>query len=126
MKLAAGASGIKGKGLDFIDYGYNYRLSEIQALMGWIQLLKLDHITAERNTIASEYNSLLRPLGFARQKTDDNVYHNIQSLIFTVPQDMSRDALINHLGNHNIESTLGTYCLSATSYYQDKYNDPTN
>ena len=124
VKLAAGASGIKGRGMDFVDYGYNYRMSEIQALMGWIQLLKLDHITAERNTIASQYNELLRPFGFAKQKTDDNVHHNIQSLIFTVPPGMSRDALIDHLGTHNIESTLGTYCLSATTYYLEKYNDP--
>ncbi|MDA9963513.1 aminotransferase class I/II-fold pyridoxal phosphate-dependent enzyme, partial [Gammaproteobacteria bacterium] len=44
VKLAAGASGIKGRGLDFIDYGYNFRMSEIQALLGWMQLLKLDEI----------------------------------------------------------------------------------
>lgn len=124
IKLAAGASGCKGRGLDFVDYGYNYRLSEIQALMGWIQLLKLDHITAERNTIASQYNELLQPFGFAKQKIDDNVHHNIQSLIFTVPPGMSRDALIDHLGANNIESTLGTYCLSATTYYLKKYNNP--
>ena len=37
---------------------------------------------------------------------------------------MSRDALIDYLDAHNIESTLGTYCLSATTYYLEKYNDP--
>lgn len=124
VKLAAGASGIKGRGLDFVDYGYNYRLSEIQALMGWMQLLKLDDITAERNTIANEYNALLAPFGFVRQKVDSNVHHNIQSLVFTVPPGISRDALIDHLGAHNIESTLGTYCLSATTYYLKKYDNP--
>jgi perosamine synthetase len=124
VKLAAGASGIKGRGLDFVDYGYNYRLSEIQALMGWIQLLKLDDITAERNAIADAYAAELEPLGFTRQKVDANVHHNVQSLIFTVPEGMSRDALIDHLASQNIESTLGTYCLSATTYYLEKYNDP--
>lgn len=124
VKLAAGASGIKGKGLNFVDYGYNYRLSDIQALMGWMQLLKLDKITAERNKIANKYNTLLRPLGFVRQKIDNNVYHNIQSLTFTVPSDMSRDGLIDYLTAHNIESTIGTYCLSGTTYYIEKYNNP--
>ena len=124
VKLAAGASGTKGRGLDFVDYGYNYRLSEIQALMGWIQLLKLDDITAERNTIANEYSALLEPLGFIRQKSDADVHHNIQSLIFTVPPGVSRDALIDHLEALNIESTLGTYCLSATTYYLEKYQNP--
>ncbi|MDG1166154.1 MAG: aminotransferase class I/II-fold pyridoxal phosphate-dependent enzyme [Porticoccaceae bacterium] len=123
IKLAAGASGIKGRGLDFVDYGYNYRLSEVQALMGWMQLLKLDDITEERNAIADEYAAVLEPLGFSRQKVDVNVHHNVQSLIFTVPEGMSRDALIDHLASKNIESTLGTYCLSATTYYLEKYND---
>ncbi|MDE0784626.1 MAG: DegT/DnrJ/EryC1/StrS aminotransferase family protein [Planktomarina sp.] len=123
IKLAAGASGVKGRGLDFVDYGYNYRLSEIQALMGWMQLLKLDEITAERNAIADAYAATLEPLGFNRQKVDANVHHNVQSLIFTVPTGMFRDALIDHLASQNIESTLGTYCLSATTYYLGKYND---
>jgi dTDP-4-amino-4,6-dideoxygalactose transaminase len=123
IKLAAGASGIKGQGLDFIDYGYNYRMSEIQALMGWTQLLKLDEITKARNVLAREYAGLLKPMGFSSQKVDCNVHHNIQSLIFTVPPSVSRDALIDYLASHNIESTLGTYCLSATTYYLKKYDD---
>ena len=123
IKLAAGAYGLKGRGLDFVDYGYNYRMSEIQALMGWKQLLKLDEITTERNAIANEYAAVLEPLCFTRQKVDANVHHNVQSLIFTVPEGMSRDALIDHLGSHDIESTLGTYCLSATTYYLEKYNN---
>lgn len=126
VKLAAGASGIKGKGLDFVDFGYNYRMSEIQALMGWTQLLKLDEITAERNLIAEQYALILEPLGFKRQKVDTNAYHNIQSLIFTVPEMISRDAVIEHLLTHNIESTLGTYCLSGTTFYRKKYNDLQN
>jgi perosamine synthetase len=124
VKLAAGASGMKGRGLDFVDYGYNYRLSEMQALMGWVQLLKLDDITLERNVIADEYAAVLEPLGFNRQTVHANVHHNVQSLIFTVPTGVSRDALIDHLARENIESTLGTYCLSTTTYYLEKYNEP--
>ena len=123
IKLAAGASGIKGRGLDFIDYGYNYRMSEIQALMGWVQLLKLDDVTKARNVIAREYESELELMGFSRQKVNANVHHNIQSLVFTVPFGVSRDALIDHLAGSNIESILGTYCLSNTTYYLKKYNN---
>lgn len=123
IKLAAGASGTKGKGLDFVDFGYNYRLSEVQALLGWTQLQKLDVITAERNFIVNQYATELEPLGFVRQKVYDNVYHNVQSVIFTVPDAISRDELIDHLASHNIESTIGTYCLSGTTYYFQKYND---
>lgn len=125
-KLAAGAFGFKGRGLDFIDYGYNYRMSDIQALMGWKQLLKLDQIIAERHDIAKKYRAALEPLGFTSQRVDANAHHNIQSMIFTVPEGISRDDVIDYLDEHNIESTLGTYCLSATTYYSKKYNDTRN
>jgi len=122
VKLNHGAKGMKGKGLDFIDYGYNYRMSEIQALLGWKQILKLDEIVAQRQIIADSYAQSLEVMGFKRQQTLDDVIHNIQSLIFTVPDNVSRDELIDFLAAHDIESTLGTYCLSATTYYKDKYN----
>jgi len=122
VKSNHGASGLRGKVFDFVDFGYNYRMSEIQALMGWKQIQKLDGITEHRNLIADQYSEALEPLGMKRQQVADGVYHNIQSLIFTVPEFINRDDLISHLADHNIESTLGTYCLSGTTYYRKKYD----
>lgn len=123
IKVNHGASGLRGKVFDFVDFGYNYRMSEIQALMGWKQVEKLDNITKRRNLIADQYAEALAPLGMKRQAIADGVYHNIQSLIFTVPESVKRDDLIDYLAEHNIESTLGTYCLSGTTFYTNKYND---
>ncbi len=122
VKSNHGASGLRGKVFDFVDFGYNYRMSEIQALMGWKQIEKLDGITERRNLIADQYAEVLEPLGMKRQQVADGIYHNIQSLIFTVPESVKRDDLISHLAEHNIESTLGTYCLSGTTYYRKKYD----
>lgn len=122
IKSNHGASGLRGKVFDFVDFGYNYRMSEIQALMGWKQIAKLDEITKRRNAIADEYANVLEPLGMQRQQVSGGVYHNIQSLIFTVPESVKRDDLIDYLAEHNIESTLGTYCLSGTTFYANKYN----
>jgi perosamine synthetase len=121
VKLNHGAIIQDGK-LDFINYGYNYRLSELQAAMGIKQLNKLDSIVESRNSIAVEYEKRLNPLGFKRQKSSENVIHNIQSLVFIVPEGTNRDQLIAYLNKNGIESTLGTYCLSNTTYYMNKYN----
>lgn len=123
VKSNHGASGLRGKVFDFVDFGYNYRMSEIQALMGWKQVEKLDGITGRRNLIADQYAEVLEPLGMKRQQVAGGVYHNIQSLIFTLPEPVKRDDLIVHLAEQNIESTLGTYCLSGTTFYKNKYND---
>lgn len=123
VKLNHGAWGFKGKSMDFIDYGYNFRMSEIQALLGWKQVDKLDVIVKDRNIIATVYKEALNSLGFVAQKVDDDVVHNVQSVVFKTPSHISRNDLIDFLSKNNIESTLGTYCLSGGSYYKNKYNN---
>lgn len=122
IKLAHGAEVIAGK-FDFVDYGYNFRLSELQAVMGIKQLDKLDAIISDRNRIRGDYNRELESLGFRAQRTSEDVIHNVQSLVFTVPDGTDRDALILKLKGKDVETTLGTYCLSGTPYYYKKYCD---
>ena len=123
IKLAHGAVVENGK-IDFVDYGYNFRLSELQAVMGIKQLAKLDAIVRDRNLIRDAYDQALEPLGFRGHRTTQGVVHNVQSLVFRVPWGADRDALIaNLLKDRGVETTLGTYCLSGTSYYRGKYRD---
>jgi dTDP-4-amino-4,6-dideoxygalactose transaminase len=121
-KLSHGAQGMLGYGLDFVDYGYNFRLSEPQAIMGRAQLRKLDAIVAERNQIRTACIERLSPAGFVAQEIGNDVVFNVQSLVFRVPLSVDRDALIAALREDGIETTIGTYCLSSTTYNRRKYN----
>lgn len=121
IKLAHGAKGMKGAALDFVDYGYNFRLPELQAVMGRKQLAKIDSIIEERNLVRQSYIELLEPLGFAVQQVAEGVIYNVQSLVFKVPEGGSRNALIAALKEKGIESTIGTYSLSAATYFANKY-----
>lgn len=121
VKLSHGARGTKGMGLDFIDYGYNFRLPELQAIMGRKQLARLDQIIDERNAIRDEYIALLEPMGLTPQKIGIGVRHNIQSMVFRVPETVDRNRLILSLKDAGVETTLGTYCLSGTTYYSARY-----
>ncbi|MEA4853351.1 MAG: DegT/DnrJ/EryC1/StrS family aminotransferase [Christensenella sp.] len=122
VKLAHGAVSRNGK-MDFVTYGYNYRLPELQCLMLIKQLAKLDEIVAERVAIQKTVAQGISDRGYIAQKCAPNAVHNIQSLVFTVPEDVDRDGLIAHLKENGIESTIGTYCLSNCTYYKKKYND---
>lgn len=108
---------------EFISYGYNYRMPEIPCLMGCDQVDKIDDIVKQRRSQKERYAALLEPLGFTPQKAASNAYHNVQSVVFTVPQGVDRDSLHDYLASRDIESTIGTYCLSECVYYRDKYND---
>ncbi len=121
IKLNHGASFHDGKA-EFVDYGYNYRLPDLQCVMGIKQIEKLNSIILSRNEIRNQYIESLNPMGFVEQKLHNNVESNVQSLVFTVPEGVNRDALIIQLSKKGVESTLGTYCLSNTTYYRKKYN----
>jgi perosamine synthetase len=113
---------LENERLDFITYGYNYRLPELQAAMGIVQIKKLKEIIHQRSIVRSKYVEHLTPLGFTVQKTDDDVVYNVQSIVFIVPTNVNRDHLIQYLKQYQIESTIGTYCLSNTTYFRNKYN----
>lgn len=123
VKLAHGSSGFKGIGLDFVDFGYNFRLPELQAAMGRKQLSRLDSVIDARLAVRAAFSDGLVPLGFIPQRVGSDVRHNTQSLVFRVPHGVDRNELVQNLSALSIESTLGTYCLSGTSYYSRKYND---
>jgi len=122
VKLAHGAVFNNGK-FDFVDYGYNYRLPDLQAAMGIKQLQKLDEIIKTRQIIKKRYAEKLIDFGFIEQKTTENVIHNIQSVVFKVPDNIKRDELVKFLKEKDVETTIGTYCLSDCAYYREKYNN---
>src|SRR3546814_16316867 len=47
------------EGMEFIDFGFNYRLNEIQAAMGLAQIDGFDAMLAARREKASVYSALL-------------------------------------------------------------------
>jgi len=49
--------------LEFDDIGYNYRMTDMQAAVGRIQLRKLDRLNARRIEIAGKYREGLRGIG---------------------------------------------------------------
>ncbi|MCL2784456.1 MAG: DegT/DnrJ/EryC1/StrS family aminotransferase [Propionibacteriaceae bacterium] len=119
IKLNHGAD----ENFDFATFGFNYRMPEIACVMGCYQLDHIDEVISERRSQYAQYEKLLTPLGFKPQIETGTAYTNRQSVVFSVPEQVDRDALIAALKASDIESTLGTYCLSACTYYREKYND---
>jgi dTDP-4-amino-4,6-dideoxygalactose transaminase len=121
VKLFHGAKGMKGMALDFVDYGFNFRLPELQAIMGSKQLAKIEPIIDARNQIRNEYIERLKPLGFVAQKIGVHVRYNVQSMVFKVPSGCDRNTLIARLKEMGVESTIGTYSMSSGTYFARKY-----
>jgi dTDP-4-amino-4,6-dideoxygalactose transaminase len=113
----------RGMEYNFVECGYNFRLPELQAIMGIKQLKKLDSIVKSRTQIRNVCAGRLADLGFTAQSVGEGVVHNVQSLVFVVPEGVDRDRLVVSLKERGIESTIGTYCLSGTTYYRSRYRN---
>ena len=109
------------KYLDFISTGYNYRLSEIQCLLGLKQIKNLEKKIKFRNYIHKKYIKKLSHLKFVPQVIEKNFRSNIQSCVFKMPKKITLEKMMNYLSKNNIDCTIGTYSLSNTEFYKKKY-----
>ena len=124
-KLLLGARKINNKNyLNFNSTGHNYRLTEIQCLLGLKQLNNLNNKIAIRNNIYKKYIKFLKKYKFKPQMIDEDYYSNIQSCTFITPPNVNRDKLIKFLKQFKIDSTIGTYSLSNSKFYKNKYSNP--
>ena len=124
LKLKAGAGILKNKiAYEFVEPGYNFRLSEIQALIGLKQINTLKQKIILRNKLYINYKNILSKHKFKFQKIQSGAISNIQSSVFIVPEKIKRNELIKYLRKKKIGSIIGTYSLSATNYYKKKYNN---
>jgi perosamine synthetase len=99
-------------GMCFVDNGYNYRMTEIQAALGLAQLKRIDAIVDERRRIAGLYLQLLEPLNaVALPLSASEEQCSFQSFVVLLDDDICRDTLIVAMKEDGVEVTLGTYAM---------------
>ena len=103
---------VTDKGLSFVEAGYNYRLSEIQAAMGMPQLENLGKIVKARQKVARKLIKLLSKIPDLKLPAEPkDVDFNFQSFVIVLPEKVNRDKIIELMRVKNIETTIGTYAL---------------
>jgi dTDP-4-amino-4,6-dideoxygalactose transaminase len=107
---------------DFVDAGYNLRLTEPQAALGASQMNKLERIIASRRTGAARYDSLLRGTSVRPPVALENSRHVYQSYVALLPSEIAarRNEIIAALKLKGVETSIGTYHMPLTTYYHGK------
>jgi len=107
---------------DFIYPGLNYRMTDFQAAIGAVQIERYQSFLEKRRQLAELYRTLLNEIDWLEPiVTDSSVEWNVQTFLVKVADRFDRDSLIAHLNSHNIEATIGTYCVPLTKYYRLRY-----
>lgn len=120
IEILRNHGGIKAKvGMDFIEAGFNYRMTEMQAAIGVEQITRLNKINKDRQKIAKKYQKLLKNVeNITFQVEPEDGDFNFQSFVVLLSQNINRDAVIKKMAKNSIETTLGTYAMHAQGAFK--------
>jgi perosamine synthetase len=98
--------------------GFNYRLTDFQAALGSVQLSRLPDLIEKRAALAASYHSALAGLaGVTTPATLADVRHVWQSYVVLLADGLDRDGVQARLRERGVETTLGTYAVSAQAHH---------
>ncbi len=110
---------------DFPMFGFNYRLTDLQASVASVQLGKLDRFIAERERLADAYDARLQRIAWASapiRPTDCR--HALQAYVVMVDEaraPASRNAILQHLQDSGIGGRPGTHSVVGLSAYRNRF-----
>lgn len=113
---------------DFTVFGFNYRLTDIQAAIALVQLDKLDRFIAERRDLAFEYDRRLRRLPWITPPLRPQAYdHALQSYVVLISDEAprTRNDILAHLQACGIAGRPGTHSVVGLAAYREHFGtDP--
>lgn len=109
---------------DFNLLGFNYRMTDLQAAVGIVQLAKLDRFIAERQALAERYRDGLQRLSWLRMPHFGNGGHAWQAFVTWVDPEsapMKRNDLMERLQEAGISTRPGTHAVHMLGYYREQF-----
>lgn len=94
----------------YLEVGYNYRMTDVQAAIGLVQLGKLDAMIARRRELAARYDALLRDVrGLTPVRDPEHGQSNFQSYWVLLDEDfpIGRDDLLAALAEAGVSARRG-------------------
>ncbi|MGY1739546.1 MULTISPECIES: DegT/DnrJ/EryC1/StrS family aminotransferase [unclassified Blastococcus] len=107
----------------YLEPGFNFRMTDVQAAIGRVQLTRLDAMVARRREFAGRYRALLADLPGLRMVADPPWgTTNYQSCWVLLPEDsrVGRDALLERLSEAGISARRGIMAAHLEPAYRDR------
>ncbi len=116
---------------EFKVFGFNYRLTDVQAAIATVQLEKLDRFIEERRILAELYDARLQQFDWitapARPAGQAHALQAYVALVDETRAPASRNAVLAHLQASGIGGRPGTHSIVGLEAYRKRYRtDPVN
>ena len=110
---------------EFVKLGYNYKMSDISAAVGIVQLRRLDKLIEKKRTLARYWNEKLQEIEFIEPPyCSEDVRHVYQSYVALVDKRINRNKLIERLRKEGIQTQIGTYACHVQPVYKSEQKCP--
>ena len=109
---------------EYRELGWNYRMTDVQAAIGLVQLRRLDGIVAERRRLAERYNRRLGVDGRIQVPyVPAERPHTYQSYCVWLHGGAPRAAIMAVLAERGIATRRGVMASHLEPYYRERYPD---
>ena len=109
----------------FDELGFNYRMTDMQAAIGLVQLGKLDAFIAERDRWARFYRDALADIDWMRQPVVPNDgQHAWQAYVTYVDPErapLPRNEIMSRLHARGVATRPGTHAVHMLGYYRERF-----
>jgi dTDP-4-amino-4,6-dideoxygalactose transaminase len=109
---------------EYRELGYNYRMTDIQAAIGVVQMRKLDAILNERRRLAACYGELLHGVDWLELPYEPaDRLHTFQSYCIRLKSREQREAIMADLARRGIATRRGVMAIHLEPYYRGQAPD---
>jgi perosamine synthetase len=110
---------------EFVDVGFNYKMSDITAAIGVAQLRRLDRIIDRKRTLARYWDARLDEIeGIKKPYVDPDTISIYQSYVALLEPILDRNKMIQDLLSRGIQTQIGTYALHMQPVYHASQTCP--
>ncbi len=105
------------------EVGYNYRMTDLQAAVGLVQLRRLDGLLEQRRHLAGRYSEALARLGWLTPPSQPpGCRHNFQSYMVRLGPGapVGRDALMQELLERSVSTRRGVMAIHREPPYRTR------
>lgn len=108
--------------MEFVEAGFNYRLTDFQAALVNSQLQRLKTTLIYKNELAEIYLSQISNPKIKLPSIPNGMTHTWQTFHVLMESSQMRDNAIKVLREKKIGTNYGAQCIPAQIYYKNKYN----
>lgn len=105
---------------DYVEVGYNYRLTDLQAALGREQLKRLPDLIVRRRELAERYHELLGNIaGLGLPHEPAYTRSNWQTFLVRLPDSADQRAVMQVMLDEGISTRRGVMCAHREPAYKD-------